>query len=222
MNSFQFQCYVSCLTAAGLLYVFLALILVSVLLFIFYLFTKNAKFMVSTQMATTAVIALNFISMRCEVLQLTWLYIGIVTFGGFLLWSTKHYISSQCQNTIPPPKYISKFENEFNVSIKILLTQRIRAFVYKDEVYLSVGLLERLNDDELRAVIAHEKYHIKNSPNKIFSSLLALTSLTFKSHNDDPMADSYAAEKVGLANLVSAFEKLEIVDRHKRIRNLAS
>ncbi len=222
MKAFQLQCYISCLSAAGLLYVFLALIFVAVLFFIFYLFTKNVKFMFTTQMVTTAVIALNFISMRCEVFQLTWFYIGIVTFGGFLLWTTKHYVSSQCENTIPPPKYISKFETEFNTRIKILTTQRIKAFVYKNEVYLSVGLLERLNGDELRAVIAHEKYHIKHSPNKLFSSVLALTSLTFRRHNDDFKADKYAAEIVGATHLISALRNLEIINGDARIKKLAS
>jgi heat shock protein HtpX len=177
--------------------------------------------MFSTQMATTAVIALNFISMRCDVLQLTWLYIGIVTFGGLILWNTKHYISRQCRDTIPSPKHFSRFEDEFNATINILPTQRIKAFVYKGEIYLSMGLLERLNDDELRAVIAHEKYHINYSPNKLFSSLLALTSLTFKHHNDDLIADRYAAERVGTSNLINALNKLEIINAEDRIKNLS-
>jgi heat shock protein HtpX len=178
--------------------------------------------MQTSQLAITGLIALNFYAMNCEVFQLTWLYVGIVTAGGFLIWNTKHYVNSQCDFALPPPRNLQNFEHEFGVNIKILPTQKIKAFVYKKEIYLSVGLIERLDPNELRAVIAHEKYHIKNSPKKIFSSLLALTSLTFKSHNDESMADSYAAEIAGLTNLVSAFEKLEIVDRKKRIKKLAS
>jgi hypothetical protein len=166
------------------------------------------------------VIALNFISMRCETFKLIWLYIGLIFGGVFMFWSAKHFIHLRCQDTVATPKFISDFENKFNVKIKILSSQKIKAFVYKKNIYISMGLLERLDSTELEAVLAHEVYHVRYSPNKFLSSILALTSLTFKRHNDDPRADLFAARVTGHQHLINAFQKLQIIDREKRIRKL--
>jgi len=74
-----------------------------------------------------------------------------------------------------------------------------------------------LNVNEVRAVVAHEVYHYKNSPNKILSSLLAFLSLTFIRFNDERLADLYAAEVVGSGTLASALRKLDIRNYNKRL-----
>jgi Zn-dependent protease with chaperone function len=158
--------------------------------------------------------------MDCETFQLIWLYLGIVFVGGVIIGSAKRQVTLQCQDTIHTPKFISRFENEFKVKIQILSSQKIKAFVYQNKIYITMGLLERLNPDELKAVLAHEVYHIRHSPNKLFSSLLALTSLTFRRHNDDPKADDFAVDVAGLDNLIGAFRKLEIIDGEQRTKRL--
>ena len=189
---------------------------------IVYLFTRQAKMMLSAQMGTTSVIALNFVAMKCDTFQLIWLYLGIVFGGVFLIWTAKHFVSLQCQDSIYTPRLISAFEDRFNVNIKVLPTQKIKAFVFQNKIYITMGLLERLDKDELNAVLAHEVYHLRNSPNKLLSSILAITSLTFKRHNDDPRADEFATRVIGTKPLISAFRKLQIIDSQKRILHLSS
>jgi heat shock protein HtpX len=178
--------------------------------------------MLTAQMATTFVIALNFIAMKCDTFQLIWLYFGIVFGGVFLIWTAKRFVHQQCQDIIEKPRHLSQFEERFNVEIKVLDSQKIKAFVFQNRIYVTMGLLERLDNDELNAVLAHEVYHVRNSPNKLLSSILALTSLTFKRHNDDTQADEFAARKMGRKSLISAFRKLEIIDSEKRIKKLAA
>jgi heat shock protein HtpX len=113
-----------------------------------------------------------------------------------------------------------KLEHLFNVPINIIDTQKIKAFTYQKSIYLSVGLLERLEQDEVKAVIAHEIYHLNNGRNKFLSSFLALTSLTFLRYDDEHHADRYAADIAGIHNLANALKKLEIKDYEKRIEKL--
>jgi Zn-dependent protease with chaperone function len=142
--------------------------------------------------------------------------------GVFLFWTAKHLISNQCQDTVLPPRIISGLEKKFDVNIKVLSSQKIKAFVYQKNIYVTMGLLERLDEEELKAVIAHEIYHLRHSPNKLLSSILALTSLTFKRHNDDYRADKYAAQSIGVHPLINAFHKLEIINSKERIRKLCT
>ena len=82
-------------------------------------------------------------------------------------------------------------------------------------------MIERLEKDEIKAVIAHEIYHLKYSPNKIISSLLTIASLTFYRYSDEFSADKYAAEITSKESLISALKKLDIKDSMKRINNLS-
>ena len=174
----------------------------------------------SAQTIATMMITLNFISMTCETFNMFWLYIGIVLSGGILFWTARHLVSRQCSVALRPPDFISQFEDEFDVRIRLLPSQKIKAFVHQNNIYITMGLVERLELPELRAVIAHEVYHVRNSPNKVLSSFLAVTSLTFKRHNDDPAADKFAAELIGKEHLIQAFKTLQIVDGETRSRKL--
>ena len=220
MKGFQLQCYFNCLTQSGIIYLISILIILTILFIIGYMFIRKPKLILTAQMITTVVIGLNFVSMKCDTFQLIWIYLGLVFGGGLLIWTAKRHISLQCQDTINTPNFISKFEKKFNVNVRVLPLQRIKAFVYQDTIYITMGLLERLNQNELEAVLAHEVYHVRNSPNKLLSSILALTSLTFKRHNDDFKADKFASKSMGANSLISAFRKLEIVDREDRINKL--
>ncbi len=102
------------------------------------------------------------------------------------------------------------------MNIVVLDAQRARAVAYKDTVYLSVGLLERLDDDQLRAVVAHEVYHLETRSPRMLSSFLALTSLTFLRFSDEREADAYAARMVGMEAIAGALETLSIRDRKER------
>ena len=76
--------------------------------------------------------------------------------------------------------------------------------------------------DEVKAVVAHELYHLNHSPNKFLSSLLALASLTFRRFNDEHKADLYAVKTSGIKNLICALKKLQIKDAGKRIKKIYS
>jgi heat shock protein HtpX len=133
----------------------------------------------------------------------------------------KQYIDLQLsRNIVTSIPCLSEIKQQFKINIHIIDTQKIKAFTHRKKIYLSVGLLERLNDDELKAVVAHEIYHLKHSPNKFLSSLLALASLTFRRFNDEHSADRYAAKTAGIHNLINALRKLEIKNYKERARRL--
>ncbi|MGZ4865132.1 MAG: M48 family metalloprotease [Halobacteriota archaeon] len=115
--------------------------------------------------------------------------------------------------------FILSIAQEFGIPIRVIGSQKVRA-AYHRAAYLSVGLLEQLEADEIRAVIAHEVYHHKHSPNRLLLSMLAVSSLKFVPFSDESLADRYAAEAVGKDEFVRMLQKRNVVSSRQRIRDL--
>ncbi len=215
------QCYLSCLVESGLIYPFVGLLGVTITCLFVFLINRKYGSLLGSQTFMTITITLSLFSMQCDMFQWLWIYLGIIFIGTLIISIVKHYITLQISYDIcKPSPFISKLKRQFKVPIYLLDTQKIKAFAYQKKIYLSIGLLERLNNNEIKAVVAHEKYHLYHSPNKILSSFLALTSLTFLRYGDEYNADRYAAKTAGINNLINALKKLEIRDYNKRVRML--
>jgi len=216
-----FQCYFSCLIGSGIIFPLIGLIGATIICFIFFLYKRKYESLLGSQSFMTAIIGLNIFSMQCDMFQWLWIYLGIILIGIILMGMAKHYLTIQLScNTIQQLPHISELEHIFQVPIYVIDTQKIKAFTFQKRIYLSVGLLERLEKDEIKAVVAHEMYHLNHSPNKLLSSLLALASLTFHRYKDEHHADRYAAKTAGIHNLINALKKLEIRGYNKRVRML--
>jgi len=87
-----------------------------------------------------------------------------------------------------------------------------RAFASGRSIFISTGLLEMLDDDELKAVLAHEAWHIRHNSRMPFMKQLAL--MAFSSSADpelECMADRFAAQIAGSEALSSARDKVDKV-----------
>jgi heat shock protein HtpX len=215
------ECFFYCIQNAGLLYPLIGLLALVLIFGLIFIFKRNYESLLASQFFMTIIISLNLLSMNCHMFYWFWIYLGIILIGTILLGFVKVYLNLKLdKNIFRLPTFLSDIGNRWNVDIRILNSQRIKAFAYKDKVYLSVGLIERLEKDEIKSVVAHEVYHLKHSPSKFISSLLAITSLTFRRFRDEYRADRYAAETIGFKNLINAFKKLQIKDAEKRINQL--
>ena len=217
----EIQCFISCISESNLILPFVTLVGLTIACLIMFFIKRKFGLLVGGQTFATMFISFNLFSMQCYMFKWVWIYLGIIIIGTLLISITKYYFDLQLSNMIiQPSSYIFKLEQEFKAPIDLIDTQKIKAFHYKKRIYLSVGLLERLEKDEIRAVVAHEVYHLNHSPNKLVSSFLALTSLTFHRYNDEHYADRYAAKTAGIRNLITALKKLEIRDYEERARKL--
>ncbi len=217
------ECFLNCIVESGLLYPLIGLIAVTILFLLMFVIKRNYESLLASQSSMTIIISLNLFSMNCDMFTWVWIYLGIILIGTLLMGLVKHYLELQLdRNIIGSPPYLSEIRQKLKVDISVLDTQKIKAFTYKNRIYLSVGLLERLEKDEIMAVVAHEVYHLNHSPNNFLSSLLALTSLTFRRFNDEHYADQYAVKTAGIHNLINALKKLEIRDYEKRAMKLSA
>ena len=217
------ECYISCLIESSLLLPIIIMIgFISIFLFRF-IKKRNFESLLLSQTLITGIITISLITMSCTMFNWLWIYLGIILIGSLMIFIIKNLLDNEIdENIINSISFVYEFEKEFNVPIQIIDSQRIKAFHYRKRIYLSIGLLERLEKEEIRAVIAHEIYHLKYSPNKIVSSLLAISSLTFRRYNDEKSADKYAVKITGVNNLINALKKLHIKNYEKRISRLSS
>lgn len=213
-------CYLQCISLTIWQYVMLGTTVLMIASFIALFFKQRYLFVLFIQGCATFLILFNILVMRCAMFQLIWIYLGIISIGALLITVGKYYITSQMRDIVPNTSYIDEISSALKVPIKILNASRIRAFAYKKTVYLSVGLLEMLDQNEIKGVAAHEAYHVKYSPDMLHASFFALASFTFIRWNDELLADRYAASIVGVESLSGALRKLEIKNWERRIGRL--
>ncbi|UCC92839.1 MAG: M48 family metalloprotease [Thermoplasmata archaeon] len=215
------ECWYVCLAAAGLVLPLIVFSAISAGLFVAYKMEKGYKALVGAQMMVTVMISTSLASMDCYMSTWVWFYLGAVIAGAIGIGMLRAYSRSRLAvDALGRFDALANLEDEFDVYIVVLDTQRVRALAYKDTVYLSMGLLERLDDDQLRAVVAHEVYHLETRPPRMLSWFLALTSLTFLRYSDEREADAYAAHLISEEALVGALESLRIRDRDERASRL--
>lgn len=220
MNSIE--CFIYCIKETGILYPLIGLIALTFIFLLIFYQMRNNESLLASQLTMTIVISINLLSMNCDMFYWYWIYLGIILIGTILIGIVKIYLELKLnENIIRLPYFLSELEKYWKIEIKILDTQRIKAFTYKNKIYLSIGLIERLEKDEIKSVVAHEVYHIHHSSNKFLSSILALTSMTFFRFNDQHLADRFAVKTSGFKNLVNAFKKLQIKDAEQRIKKLS-
>jgi Zn-dependent protease with chaperone function len=186
-----------------------------------FLVWKRFELLIAGQAGMASAIVVGFVSMNCPMFQWIWAYLGAVSFGLLTLSLVRYWLTRKDQmKHAGISSYVATLEAQFGIPIRVIDTQIIRAFAHRRAAYLSVGLLERLDKDEVTAVVAHEAYHVKHSPSKLVSSLAALSSLTFVPYNDEHSADQYAADVAGKDTLARALRKLEIAGGEQRINDL--
>jgi Zn-dependent protease with chaperone function len=177
--------------------------------------------LLGAQLGLTTVISTSLISMDCHMAVWVWAYLGLVMTGAAVITLLRRFNASRlAADSLGQFEALADLEDEFDVRIVVLDAQRARALAYGGTVYLSMGLLEHLDKEQLRAVVAHEAYHLRSSPSRPLSALLSLTSLTFLRYSDEGSADAYAARTVGVDAIVGALDQLDIVDREARTRRL--
>jgi Zn-dependent protease with chaperone function len=188
-----------------------------------FLLTKKPHHMFLSQMVTTFAVVEGFRQMTCSMAAYVWIYFGMISGAMVFLGFVNVTFSKRIRNLeIRDAHFLRGLSAELGCEIFLLDTQKIKAFTHRGRIYLSVGLVELLEPKEIKAVAAHELYHVKNTPNRFMANSLALASLWLKSYRDEANADRYSAELAGKDNLISALEKLNVKGHKKRARKLAA
>lgn len=217
----SFICYVNCLWGTSLGYLMLGLVIVIIIALLAFFFTYKPESMFTAQISTSAIIVTGFIGMKCPMIDLIWFYLAAILVGLFILAQLHMGFLKRIERMLLPldkeAEILDRYSLNHDDPVHLLDSQRLQAFTCRGAIYISVGLLEILEPNELRAVIAHEAYHLGHTPDRRIAASLAIISLWFHSFRDERSADRYAATLVGEKPLVSALRKLGVRGYRKRV-----
>jgi len=224
MNIFgEINCFGICLRLSDFAPFVALLIVISIALLATSFMVKDPKHrlltFVSAQVAVILAIIATFYLMECEGMLTIYLYLGYAAVSGALMFGiTRYYDRLMIRRLNAKPAgsiigWVQRFVDQLAAATVYYYDSAApRAFAAGRSIFVSVGLLEALDDDELRAVLAHEAWHIRNNSRMPYLRQLAL--MTFSSHKSSEleiMADRFAAEIAGEEALSSARNKVDKV-----------
>jgi heat shock protein HtpX len=217
------NCYFTCIARSSTNFILFSLLMVTLGLGVIFLFSRRPYHMFFSQFVSSIAIIEGFRQMSCPMGGQVWGYFGIVLGGVAFLGVVQVAFDRYVKNfEITDARFLRNLSSDLGADIFLLDTQKVKAFTHRRRIYLSVGLVELLEPDEIKAVAAHELYHARHTPNRVLANILAVSSLWFRSFRDETEADRFAAGLVGSAPLSSALQKLGVKGQKKRINRIAS
>ncbi|SFM92470.1 M48 family metalloprotease [Methanolobus profundi] len=218
----ELQCYVTCISDSGLLPLIGVVLLAATLMFGLYLKSTDTKnrliSLVLGQLSILAAIALIIHAMNCSQMLSLEIYMAYVILSTsiILLLPRVYYKVLIKRYKARPITEIMDWPQEFVDELDIKATVYYYdsavpgAFASGKAIFLSIGMLELTDTPELKAILAHEVWHLRHNNKTPILRQLALMSFT-GNHSQDELeilADRFAEKTVGKAALESARAKL--------------
>ncbi len=150
-----------------------------------------------------------YFSMNCSMGSFLKIYFGYATIAFLIL-------------VLAPPAYRYHLKRTYGFQrdedlekligierVYLLNTSLPKAFTLGRDIFVSMGMIDLLEEDELKAVLAHEKFHVMENRTPFLSRLKYLTFLPLSQDRIEIMADEYAEGIAGKDALNRAKRKIE-------------
>ena len=218
----EIRCYVICITGSGLLPLIGVQIFLALLFFIFYLKARKPLLrifsFIATQLFMLFAIGTIFSAMRCSqmlTIEIYTAYVILSTLAVIFLPKVyykiliKRYKAKPLTDIIDWPQ---AFVNTLTEEAKVYYYDSAipRAFISGKIIFLSMGMLELMDDLELKAILAHEVWHLRHNNEMPVLRQLSLMTFTKNRSKDELeiLADTFAGEIVDMSAVESARAKL--------------
>ena len=218
----EITCYAECISNSNLLPLITLLVVVSLLFFAFYLKTKTPVQRVSSfagaQLSMVGAIAATFSTMECSRMLTIEIYLAyvLISTGIMLFLPGSYYKILIRHHNAKPISDIVDWADDFVTALSedshvYYFDSAIpKAFASGKAIFISIGMLELFDEQELKAVLAHEAWHLRhNNKTPILRQLSLMTFTKFRSEQElELMADRFAEKIVSKGALESARAKL--------------
>ena len=215
------NCYGQCLRSWAPIVAFIVIISITSIAASLMLHNpkKRLQTFIFAQVLGLIGVVLTFYLMNCNEMLSMYLYFAYMAISTILIFGTLYYYDRLMIKRLQakPAGSILKWTQEY---VDKLTSARVyyfdsavpKAFAAGRSIFISIGLLEILDDNELKSVLAHEAWHIRHNSGMPFISRLAM--MAFSSTSEpllEEQADRFAAEIAGRKALFSARNKIDKV-----------
>ncbi|VVB85016.1 Protease HtpX [uncultured archaeon] len=219
----EINCFAVCLKLSEFAMLVALLIVISISLLAASFMIKMPKHrlltFVSAQIAAFLAIITTFYLMKCDGMLTIYLYSGYAVISTALIFGVQRFYDRLMIKRLnaKPISNVIGWVQEFtgrlaNATVYYYDAAVPRAFAAGKSIFVSFGLLEMLSDDELKAVLAHEAWHIRNNNRAPYMKQLAIMTFSSPGREEiEELADRYAAEIAGSEALSRARSKLDKV-----------
>lgn len=213
-------CYGACIKESSIVIPIAIFLGLAAILFAGFAISRSEKYRLasfsSAQCIMILVFLMVFIAMECSRMFTINAYILYALLSGLIVFLIPRFFDRllvRKLNAEPISELITwpqDFVNNLVHTAKVYYFDSAypKAMASGNSIFISVGMLESFDDDELKAVLAHEAWHVRH--NKKTPFLRQLSYMTFIPHHEDgleAMADAFASKIVGAAALSSARSK---------------
>lgn len=218
----EIECYIACINDANVMPIILFSIGMAVLMFSIYRRTKKpltriASF-VGSQLFIIATITTVVYAMQCSQMLSLEIYLAYVLISStILIFLPRVYYRILIRRYNAQPithimDWPQKFVNNIDTKVKVYQYDSaiLRAFSSGKAIFVSLGMLELMDENELKAILAHEMWHIRHNAKTPILRQLSMITFT-KNHSEDELellADEFASKIIGRKALESARAKL--------------
>ncbi len=217
----EIDCFSLCLRLSDLAPLVALLVVISIALLAASFMYKRPEHrllsFVSAQVAVLVAIVATFYLMKCSEMLTIYLYSAyavisaVLIFGSFRFYDRIMIRRLDAKPLVGIMNWAQEYVSGLTTATLYYYDSAVpRAFASGKSIFVSIGLIELLNEGELKAVLAHEAWHIRNNSRTPYLKQLAL--MTFSSHKGSEfecMADCFAAGIAGSEALSSARNKLD-------------
>ncbi|MCQ1535741.1 M48 family metalloprotease [Methanosarcina sp. KYL-1] len=218
----EIECYIACITDSSLLPLMGMNIFLALLLFTVYLKAKSSVFrifsFIAAQLSMVFAIGMVASAMQCSQMLTIEIYTAYVLASSAIILLLpcvyykaliKRYRARPITEVMDWPQH---FVNILSKKAEVYYYDSAvpRAFASGKAVFLSMGMLELMDESELKAILAHEVWHIRhNNKTPILRQLSIMTFTRNRSEDElELLADIFAGEVVSKDAVESARAKL--------------
>lgn len=219
----EIDCYIECIKNSHLLPLVVVEIFLALLLFVFYIKTRKPVIrilsIITAQLFMLSAIGTIISTMQCSqmlTIEIYSAYVVLSTLVIILLPRVYYRILIKKYNAKPIIDIMDwpqNFVNTLTEKSKVYYYDSAvpRAFASGKMIFLSIGMLELMNDLELKAILAHEVWHLRHNNQTPLLRQLSLMTFTKNLSEDEleSLADIFAGEVVNRGAVESAREKLQ-------------
>lgn len=218
----EIGCYITCITGSGLLPLIRVQIFLALLFFTFYLKARKPVIRISSfiaaQLFMLFAIGTVVSAMQCSQMLTIEIYTAYIILSTvFIILLPKIYYRVLIKRYRAQPikdimDWPQTFVNTLTGEAKVYYYDSAipRAFASGKSIFISMGMLELMDDLELKAILAHEVWHLRHNNKTPLLRQLSLMTFT-KNRSEDELellADTFAEEIVSENAVKSARTKL--------------